>query len=71
MRQCRGATWEGTAKVGHCTEDAFHVGVAARTRANGSKGQRVERGRPHEPPGTLSIHGRIVNFYSQLPLAQH
>jgi len=28
--------------------------------------QRVEQGRPHDLPGTVSIHGRIVNFYSQL-----
>ena len=25
-------------------------------------------GRPHDPPGSISIHGRIVNFYSQMLL---
>eukprot|EP00438_Fugacium_kawagutii_P020734 Skav225290 [mRNA] locus=scaffold4099:327836:344371:+ [translate_table: standard] len=34
------------------------------------QGQRMERGRSHDLPGTLSIHGRIVNFYSQLPLGR-
>ena len=25
-------------------------------------------GRPHDLPGSISIHGRIVNFYSQMLL---
>jgi O-acetyl-ADP-ribose deacetylase (regulator of RNase III) len=28
--------------------------------------ERIERRRPHDVPGTLSVHGRVINFYAQL-----
>ncbi|CAE7217993.1 DTX3 [Symbiodinium microadriaticum] len=43
-----------------------HGSVGQSTPRSTAKGQRGRSGRPHDVPGTVSIHGRIVNLYGQL-----
>ncbi|CAJ1400626.1 unnamed protein product [Effrenium voratum] len=58
VHQCN-CVYSGAAQgIAEAIFNAFPAADAYRSRA--------EQGRPHDIPGTISVHGRIVNVYGQL-----